>query len=464
MKTSILKLALFSLLLPVLMFCQEKDGLIDEPNNFDDLTPRVGDYYVSVDGKDSNPGTDSLPWRTIKKAVSVLEPGEVLIVKKGNYNELVKVKHGGFSNKARIYIVSEVIGAAKCIGFRIDANYVTVDGFDVEANTKSWAGIIVKNASYVNIKNCYVHECPSGGIIVKGNTKKVNVINNKLVHNGIVGISLIGQESIILNNEVSSCVQFHPKGKEPNFTGHDADGIKVYGSGHLIKGNKIVNIGDPSDGGNINPHADGLQSWNGKDRKILSNSVIEGNYISVPHKSGKGILLETNGPVCRNIVIRNNIIEFCDIGVAAFSGKFENIKIHNNIFRSKLNHKSWGTSAFLKNVKNYEFINNITVDCHPEHRKIIGTSGKVDYNILWNSNGETLKSMTPGKQKNEIVGQDPKFIDFKESFGKSDYHLKPESPVIDKGISLPNVLFDFDSIPRPQGKAFDLGAYEYKSE
>ena len=70
----------------------------------------------------------------------------------------------------------------------------------------------------------------------------------------------------------------------------------------------------------------------------------------------------------------------------------------------------------------------------------------------------------PGQTQGN-VGGDPQFVDL----GKFDFHLRNASPVRDAGTTvLPNNPFvvskgratDKDGLVRPQGKAFDLGAYE----
>jgi hypothetical protein len=42
-----------------------------------------------------------------------------------------------------------------------------------------------------------------------------------------------------------------------------------------------------------------------------------------------------------------------------------------------------------------------------------------------------------------------------------DFHLQAGSPAIDAGTMIALVATDFDGIPRPQGAAYDIGAYEY---
>ena len=51
---------------------------------------------------------------------------------------------------------------------------------------------------------------------------------------------------------------------------------------------------------------------------------------------------------------------------------------------------------------------------------------------------------------------DPRFV----NAPGGDYRLQSGSPLIDRGQSLPEVLFDYDGIPRPQGAGYDIGAFE----
>jgi hypothetical protein len=451
------------LILVTTLFFQCKKEEVTEPDN---LTKRIGDYYVSNDGDDNNNGSDTLPWRTIQYAVNKMEPGKLLIVKSGNYNENVKITKGGTSEGLRINIFAEKIHKSSCEGFRVEADFVTIDGFEIQTEQPYWKGVNIKGGNHVDIRYCYIHGCPSGAIRVRDGAQYAKIVGNKIDDNGLHGISIIGNNALIENNEITNVVQFHPRGTEPGLVGQDADGLRIFGSGHIIRGNRIAKIGDPSSPYNDNPHVDAIQTWDGSSNgaPIMTNTIIEGNFISVSHSTGKGLLMEADkGNACHDIIIRNNIIEFRDIGIGAYEGTFYNIHVYNNVFKAGLNHNSWGTSVYFKEVTNFSYVNNLTVDCHPEHRKIIGGTGNVDYNLHWNSDGST-HSMEPPLQEHDIDGINPLFVQYTDAYGENDYHLQAGSPAIDKGFRLEAVKMDFDSVPRPQGSTYDIGAYEYKSE
>ena len=59
---------------------------------------RAGTYYVDGDNpeaRDTHPGTEALPWKTISKATGLLEPGDTLLIKAGTYREAVILTKSG---------------------------------------------------------------------------------------------------------------------------------------------------------------------------------------------------------------------------------------------------------------------------------------------------------------------------------------------------------------------------------
>jgi len=52
-------------------------------------------YYVVVTGNDSNPGTETQPWRTISKAAATLSSGDSVYIRGGIYQERVTFAGSG---------------------------------------------------------------------------------------------------------------------------------------------------------------------------------------------------------------------------------------------------------------------------------------------------------------------------------------------------------------------------------
>jgi uncharacterized protein (TIGR03437 family) len=77
-----------------------------------------------------------------------------------------------------------------------------------------------------------------------------------------------------------------------------------------------------------------------------------------------------------------------------------------------------------------------------------------------NGEGKNLwfgQSAAPGWNSGAITG-DPMFV----NAAGGDFHLQATSPAVDQGTAT-DLAIDFDGLLRPQGTAFDLGAFEYKA-
>ena len=73
------------------------------------------------------------------------------------------------------------------------------------------------------------------------------------------------------------------------------------------------------------------------------------------------------------------------------------------------------------------------------------------HNIIFNS------GRSPGFK--DLVNVDPLFVNPE----KNDFRLQAGSPAIDAGEHIPEVTTDIDGNPRPHGKGYDIGPYEYSS-
>ena len=99
-------------------------------------------YYVSPGGSDTNSGTSSAQaLKTIGAATRLpLQGGDCVTVADGTYNETVVVSTSGSADSCSGYVVfraanqggAKVVSTDQYTGFTVSANYVMVDGFDLE--------------------------------------------------------------------------------------------------------------------------------------------------------------------------------------------------------------------------------------------------------------------------------------------------------------------------------------------
>ncbi len=421
-------------------------------------------YYVDgVNGSDSNPGTQALPWKTIQKAANTMVAGETTIILSGTYHERVKVSRSGSSGTPITY---QAEGTVVMQGFTIEANFIQILGFEItdtpDDSQDGW-GIFVEGSNCL-IEGNYVHFATRGGIKIwarsgnEQNTNHCTVRNNRLYRNSQSGIEVYGRDNVIDGNEIWGTIQYHPKWINPP-SWVDADGIRFFGSGHIIRDNFIHDI-KYSVPENVNPHIDCFQTFSNTDHELAQDILIEKNICKnvqaqTSSEFGKGFMVED----ANHLLIRNNIIE-------AFSNAHINgsadITIINNIFTSSLTLDMGFDTAGVTLTKSINtFVkNNIFFDL-PNHIVYLqdDTSKQgldIGYNCVYRSDGK-LPWGSP--YPHDLWQVNPIFI----NPGSDDFHLSPISPVIDRGITQAYVVDDYDGNPRPQGLGYDIGIYELAS-
>src|SRR4051812_22069911 len=60
-------------------------------------------WFVATTGADTNPGTISLPFRTIQHGADVAQAGDTVNVRAGTYRETVTVKNSGASGTPIVF-------------------------------------------------------------------------------------------------------------------------------------------------------------------------------------------------------------------------------------------------------------------------------------------------------------------------------------------------------------------------
>ena len=150
------------ILLICILFISFAMGYIWWNSSFQSSSPEVGNtYYVSIVGIDSNPGTLSSPCRTIQKAMNVVNPGDIVYVRDGTYNENPTLTRSGNSSAwitiknypGELPVIDGTgINPSYWAGGTLEvsaASYVIIDGFKVQDSEAS--GICVLRSHYVTV-------------------------------------------------------------------------------------------------------------------------------------------------------------------------------------------------------------------------------------------------------------------------------------------------------------------------
>jgi hypothetical protein len=169
----------------------------------------------------------------------------------------------------------------------------------------------------------------------------------------------------------------------------------------------------------------------------LTRNNITGNNTSV----GGGILIRSNRPVTvSNNLIANNafsgiyVIEYYSHSVSRA------ILVNNTIANNGYNGV---VGAFYAEVT---LLNNLIAG----HAIGLYTPSPftgtltADTNLFWNDYESLVGS--------NAIRQDPLL--------SSNYHLRPSSPALDAGLTIPWLDVDLEGNPRPQGHKYDIGAFE----
>ena len=85
------------------------------------------------------------------------------------------------------------------------------------------------------------------------------------------------------------------------------------------------------------------------------------------------------------------------------------------------------------------------------------SSGEVRNNIVYGSTANIGTFSGLMASNNIVDGTNPLFV----NVGASNFHLQASSPAINTGITISQVTTDFDGLSRPQGSAYDIGAFEF---
>lgn len=92
-------------------------------------------YFVAPDGSDSGPGTRTVPWRTLARAISSLRPRDTLVVRGGEYRERILspiIRAGRPDAPVSVAAHPGERPVLRGLLWLLGASYWTIDGLTVE--------------------------------------------------------------------------------------------------------------------------------------------------------------------------------------------------------------------------------------------------------------------------------------------------------------------------------------------
>jgi hypothetical protein len=450
-------------------------------------------YYIDqTDGSDQNSGTSTSkawqhsPGMQAYSGAGVLKAGDTLYFDSGDSWTVTGGPQGLFLAGGVRYIGDEWAAESGSAGqratikagndfndngvirFRDHPSIATIfKGFEVDVNGKSANGIDINHGFWS---------------LMNGATKRVE---NVEVHHvfteqsrgeykyGIAMSNFGGSNGILENVEIINC-SVHDIGR---------DAIVLYPSDNssskigniLIRGCEVYNTGqDPNYG---EGHGIVIKGW-------VYNSTIENNYIHNVNSSAiffSGPENDGNQRSADNVHIRNNILTTADNNgiLRLYKKGAKDIKVYGNIFYDNditgglnlggnagtldllvYNNTFYNTFVDLgnhsSNVGQFEFKNNVVQYPNSQLRNA---------GAIKSQSNNLLTSTSPG-----FVNPNNKPTGFVGSYGAD---LRPNtdgmalvstSSAVNAGASLPaQYTSSINSVPRPQGSGWDIGAYELGS-
>ena len=417
------------------------------------LPAHAATYYVAPSGSDSNSGAAGSPWLTIGHSTTNTITGDTVLIAAGIYNER------DYSGAAGVTF--RCTGAVTNNGWGIGHSEVVVDGFTVTGAPAGWNGACINlgyathNVSVLNCKLINIGVATYGIMIpASGLTSDTGphgcIISNVLFFNGTTTngnrfLDIEGSNTLIV-----ACGFF-------NMPGHDA--IDITGAGHTIRScvfSNIVNVDGAMD------HADIIQCW-GITGAECHDIVFERNFITdcacgLTQLTQDGVDNIRDWTYRNNIVVRNYFTASIDI---------PGFKAYNNTFYQcckdlRLPPLAFGIGGANGYATNCQVFNNAFIDCAGWYSFVpVGgytmtgnENNRSGYNFF-SKNGTSGDSDFVNESPNSINGGDPNVV---------GPQLRPMagSFLIDAGTNLSGLVSnDFEGNARPQGSAFDIGAFEY---
>lgn len=391
-------------------------------------------YYVATTGNNSNPGTESQPWLTVAYAVSTMVAGDTTYVRGGTYNEgsilfgrsgrqSAPIRLLNYPNESPIIQFIDPNSSSNRIEiknarrFNRAIGWITIEGFEIR---NGYEGIKYYNLHDSTIRRNWIRDNLGQGILGVGGTR-VLIDRNIISHNG---------DFSLCASTPSACNKEH---------GIYANGSAIVVTNNLIYDN--LSYGITLNGSSTSAYDPakfaGPEFANSYDWVIANNTFAYNNYRA---------------------------------GIVVWGGTCDNTRIENNIF-----YENTARARFAQGIDFTSAGRSTGIQIRNNHFYASGSGGTAAL-----SSGAPADLVTSG---NVVNVSDPAFVNAPAELPVSpNFSLTARSPAIDKGLTPSGELLgktlrtafddallnarrtDFAGTTRPQGRAYDIGAHEYRAD
>lgn len=462
------------------------------------LAVSAAEYYVSAEiGDIANPGTLEAPFPRIQQAADKTEPGDTVFVMDGEYKNItsqsvldsrfvLQIRRSGTSDNWITY--RNLPGHKPKLkfnsfgGIAVWASYIKIQGFEIEGNlaTYDFDRAFEKREDLGgggDDEPCTEESCEGDnqgvGIAIdnppeleQGGYPHHIIIEDNVVYNTTGGgISSIGADYLeIKDNLVYRTAWYSPRGQSGisvltprNFDDRqDVYRITITGNASHSSYNFFPCYCPPA------PFFERVSDGNGiildrgdeipedADAPYSGRYLVANNLVYNNGAMGINVLKTANVDVFNNTAYGNLVnpeIQFASAQIAVRESR--SIRVYNNIA-----YTTGDRRAFLLDDKSdastIEFANNLAFgDLAPDPDVPVAVVG-LDPNFL------RIPEFKPFGTPPIEVG----LFDDTDYHISADFRVPSDSPAVDAGRDIAEIVDDIDHQPRPQITAYDIGAYE----
>ena len=479
-------------------------------------------FYVSTTGDDSNPGTQTAPWRTVQHAADTVRAGGTVNVRGGVYEELVSIKASGnatdgyitfrsYPGETAVLEAEHFTPSGRSGVLTINnKSYVRIEGFEIRnyrtaEHRLAPLGINVIGAgSHIELLKNNVHhieqtfdgrDAPGRGgngfgIAVYGTDAKTPISELVIDGNEVHHLKTGSSESLVVNGNVTNFRITHNVVHDNNNIGIDVIGFERtapdpavdQARDGVVSGNLVYNITSRGNPAYRNDESSDGIYVDGGTRILIEQNVI--------HDVDFGIELasEHKDRATSYVTARNNLIYHCHTagvsigGYAPERGRTEHCTVVNNtLYENDTSATGSGEFQLQWNMADNIFANNIVyarahclITLNKSQIDKKQPPAAIDHNLYYCVSGAKASTwigasatVTGFQEYVQSTGNDrhsrfldPHFVDT----ATKDFHLRSDSSAIAAGTTdgVPVGELDLEGLPRVKSGNTDIGCYQRK--